>query len=107
MTTENLFSAILTLSLMAGGAVAFGSELAQTPKAPAKVATVTLPTVTVVGHCASAVAEVTLPTVTVIGHRVAPAAVAEVTLPTVTVVGRRVAPTAVAVATETVEQRVQ
>jgi hypothetical protein len=107
MTTENIFSAILTLSLLAGGAVAFGSEAARTSKAPAKVATATLPTVTVIGHCASAVAEATLPTVTVIGRRVAPTAVAEVTLPTVTVVGRRVASTAVAVETGSVEQRVQ
>jgi hypothetical protein len=106
MTTENIFSAVLTLSLMAGGAVAFGSDAARTPQAPAKVATATLPAVTVVGHRV-AVAEVTLPTVTVIGRRVAPTAVAEVALPTVTVVGRRVAPTAVAVETESVEQRVQ
>ena len=87
MTTENIFSAVLTLSLLAGGAVAFGSDAARTPAA-AKVATVTLPTVTVTGH------------------RIAPAAVAEVTLPTVTIVGRR-APTEVAVETESVEQRVQ
>ena len=106
MTTENIFSAVLTLSLLAGGAVAFGSDAAPTPTTPAEVATATLPAVTVVGHRVE-VAEVTLPTVTVIGHRSAPAAVAEVTLPTVTVVGRRVAPTTVAVETESVEQRVQ
>ena len=104
MTTENIFSAVLTLSLLAGVAVAFGSDAARTPAA-AKVATVTLPAVTVVGHRVD-VAEVTLPTVTVTGHRTAPAAVAEVTLPTVTIVARR-APTEVAVETESVEQRVQ
>jgi len=51
MTTENVFSAVLTLSLMAGGAVAFGTELGQT-RAPATAA-VTMPTVTVVGHRAT------------------------------------------------------
>ena len=107
MTTENIFSAVLTLSLLAGGAVAFGSELGQTSSRPAaKVATATLPTVTVVGH-RTAIAEVTLPTVTVVGHRIAPAALAQATLPTVTVVGRRAAPTAVAIETDSVEQRVQ
>jgi hypothetical protein len=106
MTTENIFSAVLTFSLLAGGAVAFGSELGQHPQAPARVATATLPTVTVTGHCAGAVAEATLPTVTVVGHRAAPAALAEAALPTVTVVGRRVAPI-VAVETDSVEQHVQ
>jgi len=84
MTTENIFSAVLTLSLLAGGAVAFGSDAARTPAA-AKVATVTLPAVTVVGHRVD---------------------VAEVTLPTVTIIARRAA-TEVAVETESVEQRVQ
>jgi hypothetical protein len=106
MTTETIFSAVLTLSLLAGGAVAFGSDAARTPQAPAMVATATLPTVTVVGQRVAA-AEATLPTVTVIGHRAAAATVAKATLPTVTVVGRRVAPTAVAIETESVEQRVQ
>jgi len=112
MTTENIFSAVLTLSMMAGGAVAFGSDLGQT-RAPATAA-VTMPTVTVVGHCGAtsiaAAEQVTLPTVTIVGRRTAPSTVAvaeQVTMPTVTVVGHRVAPTAVAVETESVEQRVQ
>ena len=67
MTTENIFSAVLTLGLMAGGAAAFASELGQTPKAPAKVATATLPTVTVIGHRAPT--EVAVETETV-EHRV-------------------------------------
>ena len=92
MTTENLFSAVLTFSLLAGGTVAFGSDLLPTPSASA-VATATTTTIT------------TLPGVTVIGQRVA--AADHVTLPTVTVVGRRIAPTAVAIETGTVEQRVQ
>ena len=106
MTTENIFSAVLTLSLLAGGTVAFGAELGQRSKAPAKVATATLPAVTVVGH-RDAIAQVTLPTVTVVGRRIAAVAATDATLPTVTVVGRRLAPTAVAVETDSVEQRVQ
>ena len=90
MTTENIFSAVLTLSLLAGGAVAFGSDAASKHAGPAKAET----------------AVVTLPTVTVVGRRIAPAALAQATLPTVTVVGRR-APIELAVETETVEQRVQ
>ena len=87
MTTENIFSAVLTFSLMAGGTVAFGADLLRTKPAPAALATATLPAVTV------------------IGHRIASAD--RVTLPTVTVIGRRVAPTKVAVETGSVEQRVQ
>jgi hypothetical protein len=93
MTTDNIFSAVLTLSLLAGGAVAFGSDAASKHAGPAKAET----------------AVVTLPTVTVVGRRAAPttlAAAERVTLPTVTVVGRRT-PTEVAVGIETVEHRVQ
>ena len=71
MTTENIFSAVLTLSLLAGGAVAFGSDAASKQAARAKAETTV----------------VTLPTVTVIGRRAAPMTVAAaetVTLPTVT-----------------------
>ena len=52
MTTENIFSAVLTLSLLAGGAVAFGSDVAWKHTAPTNIETsaVTLPTVTVVGR---------------------------------------------------------
>ena len=55
MTTETLFSAVLTLSLLAGGAVAFGSDAASHYTEPANAATtlVTLPTVTVVGRRAA------------------------------------------------------
>ena len=52
MTTENIFSAVLTLSLLAGGAVAFGSDAASKNAGPARaqITEVTLPTVTVVGR---------------------------------------------------------
>ena len=92
MTTENIFSAVLTLSLLAGGAVAFGSDAATKHAPPAD---------------AEATA-VTLPVVTIVGRRAAPTTVTAaqaVMLPTVTVVGRR-APTKVAVETETAERRV-
>ena len=70
MTTETLFSAVLTLSLLAGGAVAFGSDAASKPAAPAQAETtvVTLPTVTVVGRRAGPT-EVAVETGTV-EHRV-------------------------------------
>jgi hypothetical protein len=69
MTTENIFSAVLTLSLLAGGAVAFGSDAASKHAGPAKAETtvVTLPTVTVVGRRAPT--EVAVETETV-EHRV-------------------------------------
>ena len=52
MTTENIFSAVLTLSLLAGGAIAFGSDAAAKHAGLAKAETTvaTLPTVTVVGR---------------------------------------------------------
>jgi hypothetical protein len=92
MTTETIFSAVLTLSLLSCGAVAFGSDAASKHAGPAEATTTV----------------VTLPTVTVVGRRAAPtalAAAARVTPPTVTVVGRR-APTEVAIETEAVEHRV-
>jgi hypothetical protein len=66
MTTENIFSAVLTLSLLAGGAVAFGSDAASKQTTPTKAETtvVTLPTVTVVGRRAAAT-EVAVETETV------------------------------------------
>ena len=85
MKTENLFSAVLTFGLLAGGTVAFGSELL-VAKAPAATHTASLPTVTVIGQRAEA---------------------DRVVLPTVTVIGRRDATTRVAVETASVEQRVQ
>jgi hypothetical protein len=83
--SENLFSAVLTFSLLAGGAVAFGSELS--PHAPAA------------RHVA------TMPTVTVIGKRVA--GNETVTLPTVVVSGRKCTPTELAAETNSAPQRLQ
>jgi hypothetical protein len=84
--SENLFSAVLTLSLLAGGTVAFGSELLS-PQAPAA------------RHVA------TMPTVSVVGKRIA--ASDTVTLPTVVVSGRKCTPTELAAETNSVAQRVQ
>ncbi len=69
---DNLFSAILTFSLLAGGTIAVGAEMmgGQRSGPAAPVACVTLDPVTVIGHRRTAVAEVvTLPKVTVTGRR--------------------------------------
>ena len=84
MKTESLFSAVLTFSLLAGGAVAFGGELLGTKQAATQTAS--------------------LPPVTVIGQR---AEADRVTMPTVTVIGKRTTPTRLAVETGSLEQRVQ
>jgi len=81
---DNLFSAVLTFSLMAAGTAAVGSELFASHR-PVDVAT--------------------LPAVTITGHRALP--MAEVVLPAVTVTGRRQGNTTVAIETSDVEQRVQ
>jgi hypothetical protein len=101
--SENLFSAVLSLSLLAGGAVAFGSELVGPHHSAAQVAT--LPAVTITGKRIAADDAVTLPTVTVTGKRIASEDV--VTLPTVVVTGRRAASTRLAAETHDVQQRVQ
>ncbi len=68
--SDNILSAVLTFSLMAGGTVAVGSEMFDSRPAAAPTKSVTLAPVMVIGHRASAVAaEVTLPTVTIVGHR--------------------------------------
>ncbi|HEY4958642.1 MAG TPA: hypothetical protein VII31_12590 [Caldimonas sp.] len=82
---DNILSAVLTFSLMAGGSAAIGTELFRGTHETVQVAT--------------------LPAVTVIGHR--QAAVAEVTLPMVTVTGCGHPATEVAVETSDVEQRVE
>ena len=68
--SDNILSAVLTFSLMAGGTVAIGSEMFNSHPAAAPTRSVTLAPVTVTGHRASAVADmVSLPTVTIIGRR--------------------------------------
>jgi hypothetical protein len=84
--SENLFSAVLTFSLLAGGTVAFGSEFVQPGAATAR-------------------GIATLPAVSVIGKRVASGDT--VTLPTVVVTGRKCTPTELAADTNGLPQRVQ
>jgi len=69
--SDNLFSAVLTFSLLAAGTIAVGSEMVAPRQVAQASAVAMLPTVTVVGKRAPvAVAEaVTLPTVVVTGHR--------------------------------------
>ena len=68
--SENIFSAVLTFSLLAAGTVAVGSEML-TPARPAPKASAMamLPTVTVVGKRVAVADAVTLPTVVVTGQR--------------------------------------
>jgi hypothetical protein len=85
--SDNLFSAVLTFSLLAAGTAAVGTEML-TPRRAA----------------AQATAVATLPPVTVVGKR---AAADAVTLPMVVVTGRRQASTAVALDDSAPERRVQ
>jgi hypothetical protein len=77
MTSDNIFSAVVTFSLMAGATVAFGADLIQPRHAPSTNHVATLPTVTVIGKRIAATDQITLPTVTVVGRRVAPTEIAE------------------------------
>jgi len=67
---ENLFSAVLTFSVLAAGTVAVGSEmLAPLPVAAPAAAVATLPPVTIVGKRMAASDAVVLPTVVITGCR--------------------------------------
>ena len=93
--SDNLFTAVLTFSLLAGGTAAIGSEMFGTRQAPTPV--VVMPRVTVTAERAAPVEIVTMPLVTITAQRAAdPAEI--VTMPMVVVTGRR---EAVTVAVET------
>ena len=67
--SDNIFSAVLTFSLLAAGTIAVGSEMVA-PRPAARTTTVAaLPTVTVVGKRIAAADAVTMPTVVVTGRR--------------------------------------
>jgi len=66
---DNLFSAVLTFSLLAAGTIAVGSEMVTSLPAAGTAVVATLPTVTVVGKRVAASDVVTLPTIVVTGHR--------------------------------------
>ena len=92
--SDNILSAVLTFSLLAGGTAAIGSEVFESRHvAQASTPVIVMPQVNVIAQRASEV--VTLPAVTITAHR-QPADV--VTLPTVVVTGKR---DAVTVAVET------
>ena len=96
--SDNILSAVLTFSLLAGGTAAIGSEMFET-RQPAKAATpiVVMPLVTVTAQRATPVEVVTMPEVTITAQRDAePNEV--VTMPMVVVTGKR---EAVTVAAET------
>lgn len=84
--SDNILTAVLTFSLLAGGTAAIGSEMFNT-RGPAKAPT----------------AVVTMPQVTITAHREARRDV--VMLPEVTITGRRDPATRVAVESEASEPR--
>jgi hypothetical protein len=65
--SDNIFSAVLTFSLLAAGTIAVGSEMA-VPRHGAQ-ASAAMPPVTVVGKRVAVADAVTLPIVVVTGHR--------------------------------------
>jgi len=67
--SDNIFSAVLTFSLLAAGTIAVGSEMTVPRHAAQASAVATLPTVTVVGKRVAVADAVTLQTVVVTGHR--------------------------------------
>ena len=71
---DDLFTGVLTIGLLASGAVAFGVDALHSGHAQA-TAVASLPAVTVVAHRAVPTQVVMLPTVHVTGHRHADAAV--------------------------------
>ena len=74
--SDNIFSAVLTFSLLAAGTIAVGSEMVAPRQAAKASAVAMLPTVTVVGKRVAVADAVTLPTVVVTGHRPVVTAVA-------------------------------
>jgi hypothetical protein len=67
--TDNILSALLTFSLLAGGTAAIGSEMFNTRAGDKVAATILMPEVTVVAKRAVALETVTLPEVTITGRR--------------------------------------
>jgi len=74
--SDNIFSAVLTFSLLAAGTIAVGSEMTVSRHPAQASAVAMLPTVTVVGKRVAVADAVTLPTVVVTGHRPVVAAAA-------------------------------
>lgn len=93
--SDNILTAVLTFSLLAGGTAAIGSEMFHTPKV-AKAPVVVMPMVTVTSQRAATPEVVTLPAVTITAKRATAEPADVVTLPTVVVTGRREAMTVAA-----------
>ena len=104
--SDNILTAVLTFSLLAGGTAAIGSEMFHTPKV-AKAPVVVMPMVTVTAQRAATPEVVTLPQATITAHRAAAEPSAVVTLPTVVVTGRREAVTVAAEGHDDMGPRVQ
>jgi hypothetical protein len=85
--SDNVLTAVLTFSLLAGGTAAIGSEMFGTRStAIAAAPVVMMPQVTITAPRAASEV-VTLPQVTITAQRAEPAAI--VTMPTVVVTGKR------------------
>ena len=95
--SDNILSAVLTFSLLAGGTAAIGSEMFET-RQPAKAPVVVMPMVTITAQRAAPVEVVTFPEVTITAQRATVESAEVVTMPMVVVTGRR---EAVTVAVET------
>ena len=99
--SDNILTAVLTFSLLAGGSAAIGSEMfGARPAARAETPVIVMPQVTVTAQRAAPVEVVTMPLVTITAQRAAAEEI--VTLPMVVVTGRR-APVTVAVETRASE----
>jgi len=86
--SDNILTAVLTFSLLAGGTVAIGSEMFEARHvAHAATPVVVMPQVTITAPRATPPAIVTMPQVTITAQRAAEPAL--VTLPMVVVTGKR------------------
>ena len=72
--SDNILSAVLTFSLLAGGTAAIGTEMFTVRAAATPV--VAMPEVTIVAHRAASIEVVTLPQVEITGRRDASARIA-------------------------------
>jgi len=88
--SDNILTAVLTFSLLAGGTAAIGTEMLESRHqvAEARAPVVVMPQVTITAPRAAAPETVTLPQVTITAQRAAPPADV-VTLPMVVVTGKR------------------
>ena len=104
--SDNIFTAVLTFSLLAGGTAAIGSEMFET-RQPAKAPVIVLPQVTVTAQRAAPVPVVTLPEVTITAQRAVAEPAEVVTMPMVVVTGRREAVTVAAESRASETSRIQ